>query len=82
MTSHALIAAEYTLTDKGYLIVENRCNIDSINGKQSYIKGKAFVKKNSDNAKLKVQFLFPFRAKYWSVYFCVLAPTICCRISI
>ena len=52
--------AEYTMTDKGYLIVENRCNKDSINGKQSYIKGKAFVEENSDNAKLKVQFFFPF----------------------
>ena len=52
--------AEYTMTDKGYLIVENRCNRGSINGKQSYIKGKAFVEKNSGNAKLKVQFFFPF----------------------
>jgi apolipoprotein D and lipocalin family protein len=59
--------AEYTMTDKGYLIVENRCNKDSINGKQSYIKGKAFVEENSDNAKLKVQFFFPFRAKYWII---------------
>jgi len=59
--------AEYTMTDKGYLIVENRCNRDSIHGKQSYIKGKAFVEKNSGNAKLKVQFFFPFRAKYWII---------------
>src|SRR3954466_14181397 len=47
--------AEYTLSEKGYVIVENRCNKDSVNGKQSYIKGKAFVVKNSGNAKLKVQ---------------------------
>ncbi len=59
--------AEYTMTDKGYLIVENRCNRDSINGKQSYIKGKAFVEKNSGNAKLKVKFFFLFRAKYWII---------------
>ena len=59
--------AEYTMTDKGYLIVENRCNRDSINGKQSYIKGKAFVEQNSGNAKLKVQFFFPFKAKYWII---------------
>ena len=52
--------AEYTLSDKGYVIVENRCNRNSINGKQSYIKGKAFVEKNSGNAKLKVQFFWPF----------------------
>jgi apolipoprotein D and lipocalin family protein len=59
--------AEYTLSNKGYVIVENRCNRNSINGKQSYIRGKAFVEKNSGNAKLKVQFFWPLRAKYWII---------------
>lgn len=59
--------AEYTLSDKGYVIVENRCNRGSINGKMSYIKGKAFVTKNSGNARLKVQFFWPFRGKYWII---------------
>ena len=59
--------AEYTLSEKGYVIVENRCNRDSISGKQSYIKGKAFVVKNSGNAKLKVQFFWPFKGKYWII---------------
>ncbi len=59
--------AEYTISEKGYVIVENRCNRDSINGKQSYIKGKAFADKNTGNAKLKVQFFWPFRAKYWII---------------
>ncbi|MEZ4771984.1 MAG: lipocalin family protein [Bacteroidia bacterium] len=59
--------AEYTLTDKGFVIVENRCNRGSIDGKQSYIKGKAFVVANSGNAKLKVQFFWPFRGKYWII---------------
>ena len=59
--------AEYTLSDKGYVIVENRCNKDSVNGKQSYIKGKAFVEEGSGNAKLKVQFFWPFRVKYWII---------------
>jgi apolipoprotein D and lipocalin family protein len=59
--------AEYTLSDKGYVIVENRCNRDSINGKQSYIKGKAFLENDSGNAKLKVQFFWPFKAKYWII---------------
>jgi apolipoprotein D and lipocalin family protein len=59
--------AEYTLTGKGYMIVENRCNRDSVNGKPSYIKGKAFVEKNSGNAKLKVQFFWPFKGKYWII---------------
>lgn len=59
--------AEYTLTDKGYVIVENRCNKGSVNGRQAYIKGKAFVEKNSGNAKLKVQFFWPFSGKYWII---------------
>lgn len=59
--------AEYTPTDKGFVIVENRCNKDSLKGKQSYIKGKAFVVANSGNAKLKVQFFWPFTGKYWII---------------
>ncbi len=59
--------AKYTLTNEGYVIVENRCNKDSVNGKQSSIKGKAFVVENSGNAKLKVQFFWPFKGKYWII---------------
>ena len=59
--------AEYTFTDKGFLIVENRCNKDSVNGKQSYVKGKGFIVENSGNAKLKVQFFWPFKGKYWII---------------
>jgi apolipoprotein D and lipocalin family protein len=59
--------AEYTPTDKGYIIVENRCNKDSVNGKLSYIKGKAFVVENTGNAKLKVQFFWPFKGDYWII---------------
>ncbi len=59
--------AEYTLSEKGYVIVENRCNKDGINGRVAGIKGKAFVEKNSGNAKLKVQFFWPFKGKYWII---------------
>ena len=59
--------AEYTLSEKGFVIVENRCNKDSVDGQQSYIKGKAFVERNSGNAKLKVQFFWPFKGKYWII---------------
>lgn len=59
--------ADYTATDKGYIIVENRCRKDSVTAKESSIKGKAFVKKNTGNAKLKVQFFWPFRGKYWII---------------
>ena len=37
---------EYILSDKDYVVVENRCNKDSVTGKQAYIKGKAFVEKS------------------------------------
>lgn len=59
--------AEYTVTDKGYIVVENTCNKDSVTGKTSYIKGKAFVDDNTTNAKLKVQFFWPFKGKYWII---------------
>lgn len=59
--------ANYTDSGKGYIIVENRCKRDSVNGKESYIKGKAFVVKNSGNAKLLVQFFWPFKGKYWII---------------
>jgi len=59
--------AEYTLSDKGFVIVENRCRKGSVNGKESYIKGKAFVDDYTSNAKLKVQFFWPFRGKYWII---------------
>ena len=59
--------ATYTLTDKDYVVVENSCNKDSVDGKESSVKGKAFVEANSGNAKLKVQFFWPFKGKYWII---------------
>ncbi len=60
--------ATYTLHPKGYVVVENRCNRDSTTGKESYIKGKAFVVKGSGNARLKVQFFWPFRGDYYIIH--------------
>jgi apolipoprotein D and lipocalin family protein len=59
--------AEYTLTDKKYMKVLNTCRRDSVNGKISNITGRAYVRKNSGNAKLRVQFFWPFRAHYWII---------------
>jgi apolipoprotein D and lipocalin family protein len=59
--------ARYTKTDKGYLIVENRCRKDSLSGKEVSIKGKAFIEPNTGNSKLKVQFFWPFKGKYWII---------------
>jgi Bacterial lipocalin len=36
-------------------------------GKIKQIKGKAFVVKNSGNAKLRVQFFWPFKGDYWII---------------
>ncbi|MCX6233540.1 MAG: lipocalin family protein [Bacteroidetes bacterium] len=59
------VTAEYSLTSKGYVTVTNRCQKSG--GKLSSINGKAFVVKGSNNAKLKVQFFWPFRANYWII---------------
>jgi len=54
--------AEYKLSPKGYVIVINKCTRKK---DRTGIEGKAFVVQNSGNAKLKVQFFWPFRGDYW-----------------
>ena len=56
--------AEYTVTDKNYVKVVNKCQKP---GKFASIEGKAFIVDNSGNAKLKVQFFWPFKADYWII---------------
>jgi apolipoprotein D and lipocalin family protein len=56
--------AEYKLTGKNYISVINKCQKP---GKFAKISGKAFVVKGSGNAKLKVQFFWPFKGDYWIV---------------
>lgn len=56
--------AEYKLTEKGYVEVINSCKR---NGEATNIKGKAFIVKGSRNAKLKVQFFWPFKGNYWVI---------------
>ena len=57
------VSATYTAKD-GYIEVFNK----SIKkGKPNNIKGKAFVVSNSNNAKLKVQFFWPFKGDYWII---------------
>lgn len=63
----ACTTTEYTPTDEEFIIVENRCFRDALSRKRSYIKGKAFVVKNSGNAKLKIQFFWFFKSKYWII---------------
>ncbi len=59
--------AEYEMTDKGYVRVVNACRKGGPDGKVSRAKGKAFVVKGSGNAKLRVQFFWPFRGNYWII---------------
>lgn len=57
--------AEYSIIDSETIRVINTCNKDSVDGEADQIKGKAFVVENSGNAKLRVQFFWPFRGDYW-----------------
>jgi apolipoprotein D and lipocalin family protein len=56
--------AEYKQTDKNYIRVINKCLKPD---KFASIEGKAFVVKGSGNAKLKVQFFWPFKGDYWII---------------
>jgi apolipoprotein D and lipocalin family protein len=59
--------AEYTPTGKGYVRVYNSCRRDSSRGKEPTITGRAYPVKGSNNAKLRVQFFWPFRGDYWII---------------
>jgi len=55
-------AAEYSVIEEGVLRVVNTCKKQ---GETDQAEGKAFVVPNSNNAKLRVQFFWPFRGDYW-----------------
>lgn len=58
--------AEYSKIDDETIRVVNRCSqLDS--GKSSEASGKAFIVPNTGNAKLKVQFFWPFKGDYWII---------------
>lgn len=56
--------AEYSIIDSTTLRVINKCLKD---GEIDDAKGKAFVVEGSNNAKLRVQFFWPFRGDYWII---------------
>lgn len=56
-------SATYGLNTDGTLIVKNRC---IRNNKLKVTEGRAFVADNT-NAKLDVQFYWPFKGKYWII---------------
>ena len=59
--------AEYSLIDSTTIRVINSCRKDSVKGGVDKANGKAFVVEGSNNAKLRVQFFWPFRGDYWII---------------
>jgi len=59
--------AEYKLHPEGYVEVYNSCLKDSSTGNLKDVTGKAFVTDKQTNAKLKVQFFWPFKGDYWII---------------
>jgi apolipoprotein D and lipocalin family protein len=57
--------AEYEIIDSLTLRVKNKCLND---GEIDEANGKAFVVEGSNNAKLRVQFFWPFRGDYWIIF--------------
>jgi len=61
--------AEYQMVPgKNYIRVINKCLKLTRNGsRMSIARGKAFVVKGSNNARLKVQFFWPFKGDYYII---------------
>ena len=60
--------ANYTLRDDGRIRVENQCRDGSFNGELRRAEGVAWLTDpTSSQAKLKVQFFWPFRGDYWII---------------
>jgi apolipoprotein D and lipocalin family protein len=59
--------ATYSLRDDGAIRVVNVCRKDSLQGELSRAEGKAWVVDTDSNAKLKVQFQWPFSGDYWII---------------
>ena len=56
--------AEYEIIDSTTIKVINKCIKE---GELDDAEGKAFVVEGSNNAKLRVQFFWPFRGDYWVI---------------
>ena len=59
--------ATYSLRDDGKVNVLNQCRNETLDGKLRSAKGKAWVVDKRTNAKLKVQFFWPFSGDYWII---------------
>lgn len=63
------VSAEYILMPEGYVKVINSCIKDKniIEAIEDKIEGKAYPVKGSNNAKLEVEFFWPFKGDYWII---------------
>jgi apolipoprotein D and lipocalin family protein len=61
------VTATYTLRPDGKIGVLNSCRKFTLDGKEKSVKGKAWVVDQKTNARLKVQFFWPFRGDYWII---------------
>ena len=59
--------AVYTLREDGTIEVVNRCNRDSLDGRETIARGRARVVDHASNAKLEVSFFWPFWGAYWII---------------
>jgi apolipoprotein D and lipocalin family protein len=59
--------AKYSIRDDGNIKVVNKCRKGSAEGQEKSVTGKAWVVDKKTNAKLKVQFFWPFRGDYWII---------------
>jgi apolipoprotein D and lipocalin family protein len=61
------VTAHYSLRPDGAIDVVNVCRKGTLDGKESSIRGKAWVVDKTTNAKLKVRFFWPFTGAYWII---------------
>jgi apolipoprotein D and lipocalin family protein len=59
------VTATYSKNPDGTIAVQNRCHEKTLDGKVKLANGKAFIADEKTNAKLKVQFFWPFKGDYW-----------------
>lgn len=57
--------ATYSKNEDGTINVVNTCHKNDVNGPLKVVTGKAFIADKETNAKLKVQFFWPFKGDYW-----------------
>jgi apolipoprotein D and lipocalin family protein len=59
--------ATYSLRDNGTIKVLNECHLGAIDGPLKSATGTAWQTSESEPAKLRVQFFWPFSGKYWVI---------------